>query len=153
MSTQEIRKVISRAVTEEEFRKLLFSAPATALANYDLTETEKAALKTLPAEPLEVFALQIEDRISLSVLLFAAEGYGGVVIGGEVYGGEAMGEDAFGSEAYNAGAMGGEGMDSQVMGGDGAIAGPGPAPAWLARLFEALGVRHAGNAPHGIKYY
>ena len=42
MSAEESRKVVSRAVMEEDFRNQLFSDPDTALVGYDLTPEEQS---------------------------------------------------------------------------------------------------------------
>lgn len=53
MSQRELEAVISRAIVDQEFRVELFSNPAAALAGYDLTEAETAALRTVDAESLD----------------------------------------------------------------------------------------------------
>ena len=96
MSVQETRKVISRAVTDAAFREQLYSDPDRALSGYALTESENTALRALPAEAINEFASQLETRISMSMLAFVAEAYGGDVMGGEATGGEAAGADLLG---------------------------------------------------------
>ncbi len=53
VSRQALEAVVGRAVIDEEFRLLLFADPDTALAGYELTEEEVAALKRVDAENLD----------------------------------------------------------------------------------------------------
>ncbi|MBN1873526.1 MAG: Franean1_4349 family RiPP [Anaerolineae bacterium] len=64
MSKEVVQMVIGRAVTEPAFRKQLFTNPERALKNYDLTQEEIAALKTINAEHLENFVGGLDERIS-----------------------------------------------------------------------------------------
>jgi hypothetical protein len=50
---------VGRAVTEPEYRALLFSDPATALAGYELTGEEIAALKGLAPESFDALASEL----------------------------------------------------------------------------------------------
>jgi hypothetical protein len=56
MSREALEAVIGRAVIDEEFRLALFADPDAALAGYELTEGELAALRTIDAENLDAFA-------------------------------------------------------------------------------------------------
>lgn len=56
MSRDALEAVIGRAVIDEEFRLALFADPVSALAGYELSEAELAALRTLDAENLDAFA-------------------------------------------------------------------------------------------------
>lgn len=71
MSTESVKKIIGRAVTEPEYRGVLFSDPDKALAGYDLTEEEAAALKGLEREKFDAVAGELEERISKSGLRVA----------------------------------------------------------------------------------
>ncbi|HZS02398.1 MAG TPA: Os1348 family NHLP clan protein [Chloroflexota bacterium] len=44
MSLQEVERVMQRALREEAFRELLRTNPGAALASYELTADERAAL-------------------------------------------------------------------------------------------------------------
>jgi hypothetical protein len=66
MSTEDTRKVVSRAVRDEEYRKTLYSDPERALQGYDLTPEEVNALRAIPAETIDDFANNLDERISLS---------------------------------------------------------------------------------------
>ncbi|MGD2164137.1 MAG: Franean1_4349 family RiPP [Anaerolineae bacterium] len=72
MSKEAVQAVIGKAVTESEFRELLFANPDEALEGYDLTEAELAALKSVDAETMESFAGALDERISKA---FIIEGY------------------------------------------------------------------------------
>ena len=56
MSRQALEAVIGRAILNEQFRLDLFEDPETALAKYELTEDEVAALKSVDAETLDACA-------------------------------------------------------------------------------------------------
>jgi pentapeptide MXKDX repeat protein len=118
MSAEESRKVVSRAVMDEEFRNTLFSDPDKALVDYDLTPEEVTALRAIPTETIDDFANNLDERISMSLLAFGADLMGGDAFGGDAMGGDAMGGDAFGGDAMGGDAMGGDAMGGDAMGGD-----------------------------------
>ena len=64
MSKEAVETVIGRAVLERDFREALFASPEDALADYDLTSEEVAALKTIDAETMEALAGTLDERIS-----------------------------------------------------------------------------------------
>jgi hypothetical protein len=68
MSKEAVQAVIGKAVTESEFRELLFANPEEALEGYELTEEEMAALKAIDAETMESFAGDLDERISKSLI-------------------------------------------------------------------------------------
>jgi hypothetical protein len=63
MSRQALEAVIGRVVIDEEFRLMLFADPEAALTGYELAEREIAALRTIDAESLDVFARGVGRRI------------------------------------------------------------------------------------------
>lgn len=73
MTTEEVHKVIRRAVTDEAFRNLLFNSPDQALSEFDLTTEEIGALRALDRESLGVGAGELEARISKSLLIPGGE--------------------------------------------------------------------------------
>ena len=83
MSKKDARKVVSKAVTDEEFRQTLFGDPDKALEGYDLTEEEVSALRSIPAETIDDFANNLDERLSMSLLAFGAEAFGTEAYGGE----------------------------------------------------------------------
>jgi len=58
--------VVRRAAAEVEFRAVLFADPAAALAGYDLSAAERAALTGLTAESFDALAGELEARMSKS---------------------------------------------------------------------------------------
>ena len=67
MSQQAIEKILGKAVLEVEFRSTLLSDPDSALAGYDLTTAESAALQAMDVEALENLAGALDQRISKSI--------------------------------------------------------------------------------------
>ena len=67
MSQQAIETILGKAVLEDEFRSTLLSDADSALAGYDLTAAESAALKGMDVEALENLAGVLDQRISKSV--------------------------------------------------------------------------------------
>jgi hypothetical protein len=66
MTQAAVQAVIGRAVTDAGFREALFADPAQALAGYDLSAEEMAALEALDAEQVAAFAGTLDERISKS---------------------------------------------------------------------------------------
>jgi hypothetical protein len=69
MSQEHVQNIIGRAVSDPAFRALLFSDPGKALAGYELTDAEIAALRGLTPEQFDSHAADLETRISRSVLM------------------------------------------------------------------------------------
>lgn len=67
MSRRALEAVIGRAILDEEFRLALFADPEAALLEYELTDDERAALKSVDAESLEACG-GIGRRVLLSHL-------------------------------------------------------------------------------------
>ncbi len=70
MSRQALEAIIGRAILDAEFRIALFADPDSALADYELTEVELAALKSVDAESLDACSAGFKQRI-LKVLTTA----------------------------------------------------------------------------------
>lgn len=70
MSEEVVQFIIGRAVTDTEYRELLFTDPDQALAGYDLTEEEAASLKDIDRGEFESNLSELEDRISRAGLGF-----------------------------------------------------------------------------------
>jgi hypothetical protein len=64
MSQQAVESVIGKAVMDAAFRDLLIADPEKALADFDLTDTEKAGLKSLDSETLNSLGNTLETRAS-----------------------------------------------------------------------------------------
>lgn len=63
MSQRELEAVIGRAIVNQEFRMALFANPLAALAGYELTEAEVAALRLVDAESLDACGGGLARRI------------------------------------------------------------------------------------------
>jgi hypothetical protein len=68
MSWRTLEAVIGRAILDEEFRLALFADPEAALVEYEMTEDEIAALKSVDAESLDACAQGIGQRVKLGLL-------------------------------------------------------------------------------------
>jgi hypothetical protein len=66
MSQRELEAVIGRAIVDQEFRVELFANPTAALAGYELTEAETAALRLVDAESLDGCAIMLGEHIRRS---------------------------------------------------------------------------------------
>jgi len=64
MSREAVESLIGKAIRDTEFRKALFADPEKALAGYDLSETEKAQLRSLDSETLDAMSNTVDARIS-----------------------------------------------------------------------------------------
>ena len=178
MSAEDTRKVVSRAVLDEEYRKTLYSDPAQALQGYDLTSEEVNALRAIPAETIDDFANNLEERISLSLVTFGAATTGAEARGDEMFGRNATGVDATGRNVFSSEATGvdaegramfgrdvtGAEAEGRVMSGAeatgaemqgiedfGGEAGGAPALTWFQRLAAVLGIGKGGGGSGG--YY
>jgi hypothetical protein len=59
MSRQALESILGRCVMDDDYRVLLFASPDHALAGYELTREERAALLAVDAETLEAFAERV----------------------------------------------------------------------------------------------
>ena len=66
MSKAGVEAVAAKALTDEAFRRKIKENPEAALAGYDLTSDEKAAMKSGNASQLR--ALGIDERITKSLI-------------------------------------------------------------------------------------
>lgn len=64
VSRQALEAVIGRTILDEAFRMALFADPEAALADYQLTESEEAALKLVDAETLDACAHSIGQWVA-----------------------------------------------------------------------------------------
>lgn len=64
MSQKAVEHIIGRMVTDSQFRKLVFSDPDKALAEYDLTADERQAILALESTAVEDFAGKLDKRIT-----------------------------------------------------------------------------------------
>jgi hypothetical protein len=68
MSQQAVESVIGKALLNVEFRKALLADADKALADFDLTDAEKASLKSVNPETMESLAHTLDARVSKLVL-------------------------------------------------------------------------------------
>ena len=66
MSKEDLTTIVSRALTDEDYRAQLISDPDSALAGYNLSETEEKMLRSLPAEAFDELTMDLENRQSKS---------------------------------------------------------------------------------------
>ena len=64
MSEEVVQFVIGRAVTDPEYRELLFKNPDEALDGYELSNEEVESLKQFEREKFEENLPELEERIS-----------------------------------------------------------------------------------------
>jgi hypothetical protein len=64
MTQEAVESIIGKVLLDEEFRKLLLSHPDKALAEFDLTEEEKAGLKSLDDETVDALLHTLDERTS-----------------------------------------------------------------------------------------
>ena len=64
MSVETIKTIISRAMTEPEFKEKLFSDPPKTLEGYELTDQEIATLKAISREEFDALGGNLEERVS-----------------------------------------------------------------------------------------
>lgn len=64
MSDREIQAVMGRCLLDGAYRELLFADPDRALAGYDLTTNERAALLGVDAEMLDACAEHLGAQMS-----------------------------------------------------------------------------------------
>jgi len=69
MSKEDLTTIVSRALTDESYRAQLLSDPDAALADYNLEESEKKMLHSLPADAFDELTMDLEDRQSKSGFL------------------------------------------------------------------------------------
>jgi len=74
MSKDGVDALVKKAMSDETFRKQIKDNPDTALAGYDLTPEEKAAIKSGNAAKLREFG--VDERITKSVWAIPGEGEG-----------------------------------------------------------------------------
>ncbi len=156
MSAKEARKVVTRAVTDNNFRELLFENPDKALAGYQLTPVEVEALRGIPSETIDDFANNLDERISMTLLNSIVPNFEGSPYGGS---GPSI-EDASGTRMFEGEKSLFEGDQPQMA--DEFASGPdsilptegGPEmesnradfKRWISNLASTLGVKGGGGS-------
>jgi hypothetical protein len=62
--SENLTQIIARAVTDAQFRDLLFSQSEKALGEYTLTDDEKRLLTNLSRENFDAAATELGERVS-----------------------------------------------------------------------------------------
>jgi len=63
VSRKILEEIIGRAAMDPEFRRRMIQEPETAFKDYDLTEEQISALRTIPMDALEKFAHNLMEGI------------------------------------------------------------------------------------------
>ena len=71
MAIDSLQEILGKAITDNDFRQLLFDNPDEALKGYELDDQERAALSALEREQFDLDANEIEERISRAGLTFS----------------------------------------------------------------------------------
>lgn len=66
MSREDLTTIVSRALTDEDYRATLLSDPDAALAGYSLDEAEEKMVRNLPTDAFDELTMDVEDRQSKS---------------------------------------------------------------------------------------
>jgi hypothetical protein len=69
MSREDLTTIVSRALTDQEYRSQLLSDPDAALADYDLSESEEKMVRNLNADAFDELTMDLEARQSKSGFL------------------------------------------------------------------------------------
>jgi hypothetical protein len=69
MSREDLTTIVSRALTDKEFRAQLLSDPEAALKDYTLSESEQNMIRNLNAEAFDELTMDLESRQSKSGFL------------------------------------------------------------------------------------
>jgi len=64
MSQSTFESIIGKAIVDAEFRKALLADAEQALAGFDLSDDEKASLKSIDAETMDSVANSLDKRVS-----------------------------------------------------------------------------------------
>ncbi len=85
MPTQALTEIITKALTDEAFRKHLLENPEKAIESYDLAENEAKMLRNLKPEAFEALETDVEERQSKSGL---GMGLGSLISGRDLASGD-----------------------------------------------------------------
>ena len=69
MSREDLTTIVSRALTDQEYRAKLVSDLDKALEGFDLDEAEKKLLRSLPSDVFDELTMDLESRQSKSGFL------------------------------------------------------------------------------------
>ncbi|NLX09366.1 MAG: hypothetical protein GXY36_06890 [Chloroflexi bacterium] len=77
MSREALTTIVSRALSDQEYRSLLLSDPDAALEGYELSESEEKMLRNLKADAFDEMTMDLEARQSKSGFLGSLSLMGG----------------------------------------------------------------------------
>ena len=63
MSKETVSEILTKAITNKEYRELLFNNPDAVLAGHELTEEEANALKKIDRATFDAAAVALESRV------------------------------------------------------------------------------------------
>jgi hypothetical protein len=69
MSREDLTTIVSRALTDQDYRAQLLSNPDVALQGYTLSEAEEKLVRNLPADAFDELTMDVESRQSKSGFL------------------------------------------------------------------------------------
>jgi hypothetical protein len=69
MSREDLTTIVSRALTDQDYRAQLLSNPDVALEGYTLSEAEEKLVRNLPADAFDELTMDVESRQSKSGFL------------------------------------------------------------------------------------
>jgi len=68
MSKEAVEAVVGKAILDAKFRQAMIADPEKALAGFDLTDTEKASLKSIDNETMSALANTLDERTSKKMM-------------------------------------------------------------------------------------
>src|SRR5690554_258624 len=77
MSREALTTIVSRAITDSDYRVQLLNNPDAALQGYDLSEQEEKMIRSLSSDTFDAMALDLEARQSKSGFLGSISLMGG----------------------------------------------------------------------------
>ena len=63
MSKETLSEILTKAITNQEYRELLFNNPDAVLAGHELTDEESNALKKIDRATFDAAAVALESRV------------------------------------------------------------------------------------------
>lgn len=69
MSREDLTTIVSRALTDEDYRRKLLSDVEAAIEGYDLSEDERKVINNLSADAFDQLTMDLEERQSKSGFL------------------------------------------------------------------------------------
>ena len=64
MSIEEVKKIITKMVEDENFEKEVLNNPEETLSGFDLTDNERSKLASLDSQKLKEISMDLDKRLS-----------------------------------------------------------------------------------------